>query len=449
MCCMSRKVIGLGPASCARAAGSVIWVAPAMSSASDVMMLRAIMRAAYARAIVRSSRSGLAFVTTRVLLLITGFAALTLFPAHPVESWQGIVFPGNNWIDGWVRWDSFWYESIVNPHPRFLPANHSNANFFPFYAWVSWIVAVPIRVGLNAEQAFYIGGLIVSSVSFFLGLIAVDRITTQLAGPDVALRTVWLIAVFPFSFFFTAVYADALYFCLCAWSLTLAYAKRWPLACVLAAMAAMTRIPGIALFPALALEFLRQNDLLFANTLGRDRPGWIKRGAALVAILAVGPIAIASYDYWRYGDPIAFLHARQTGWNRAVGIAGFVRDWNYFFQSPIFNCSGVADCVRQFGPTRALLGVSYAALLPISIAMTLMAARTLGVGLTVWALLSIAMSLPNGLDGMGRFTAVLFPVFISLAMLLRSTPALIAVCAASLPFLLLFFAQFARWRQVL
>jgi hypothetical protein len=59
------------------------------------------------------------------------------------------------------------------------------------------------------------------------------------------------------------------------------------------------------------------------------------------------------------------------------------------------------------------------------------------------------MSLANGFDGIGRFTAVLFPVFIALAMLLRSRRAFVTVCVAWLPFLLLFFAQFARWRQVL
>ena len=85
----------------------------------------------------------LAFLVTRALVIATGFAALTLFPAHPVESWQGLAFPGNNWIDGLVRWDSFWYESIVDPHPRFVPEYLSNANFFPFYSWVSWVVSLP------------------------------------------------------------------------------------------------------------------------------------------------------------------------------------------------------------------------------------------------------------------------------------------------------------------
>ena len=128
----------------------------------------------------------MAFASTRLLLIVTGYLVLTMFPAHPVESWQGIVFPDNNWIDGWVRWDSMWYEAIVNSQPRFLPAGHSTANFFPLYSFVSWIVALPIRLWLDHERAFYIGGLIVSSASFLLALVAVFRLASKLAGADVA-----------------------------------------------------------------------------------------------------------------------------------------------------------------------------------------------------------------------------------------------------------------------
>ncbi|MEP6783030.1 MAG: hypothetical protein ABI983_05125 [Acidobacteriota bacterium] len=382
----------------------------------------------------------LAFAVTRLALVVTGYFALTLFPAHPVESWMGLAFPSHHWIDGWVRWDSFWYESIVDAQQRYLPSQMSNANFFPFYSWVSWLASLPFRVLLDREQAFFAGALIVSSASFVLGLKAVDRLTTALVGKDVANRTVWLIAVFPFSFFFTAVYADALYFCLCAWSLTFAYERRWEAACLVAALASMTRIPGIALFPALGLEYLRQNDFQIAS---------IKRGLPLILILLIGPIVIGSYYEFRYGNPLEFLHARQVGWNRASGIAGYVRDFGYFFESPILGCSGIADCVKEFAPTRTLLGVIYLALIPISIGLTVTSARALGIGLTVWTLLSIGLALPNGFDGVGRFTLVLFPVFIAMAMRLRSRQALIAVCAVSLPMLLLFFAQFARWRQVL
>lgn len=372
--------------------------------------------------------------------MVTGFVALTLFPAHPVESWMGLSFPDHNWIDGWIRWDSFWYESVVDPSPRYIPSYLSNANFFPFYSWVSWVAALPFRAFLDLEHAFFAGGLIVSSVSFLLGLVAVSRITSALAGPDVARRTVWLMAVFPFSFFFTAVYADALYLCVSAWSLAFALERRWYAACALAAMASMTRIPGIALFPALGLEYLRQQQW---------RVGRIDKALACVAILAIGPLVIGAYYEWRYDNAFAFLSARQEGWNRASGFAGYRRDWNYFFESPMFPCDSLAGCIREFAPTRTLLGVVYIALIPASIVLALRAARTLGVALTTWTMISIAMALPNGFDGVGRFTAVLFPVFISLAMLLRTNAVFVTACAVSLPMLLLFFAQFARWRQVL
>src|SRR6478736_7620871 len=368
-----------------------------------------------------------AFFSTRLALIITGYLALTLFPAHPVESWMGVSFPGHNWIDGWVRWDSFWYESIVDPHPRFVPSYLSNANFFPFYAWVSWVVALPFRAFLDLEHAFFAGALVVSSVSFVLGLKAVERFAESVAGREVATRTVWLIVVFPFSFFFTAVYADALYFCLCAWSLTLAVERKWPVACLLAAMAMTTRIPGVALLPALGLEYLRQHNWRIAS--------W-SRVFTCVAILAIGPIVIASYYQWRYGNPLEFLHARQVGWNRAAGVAGYVRDFGYFFESPIFNCAGVADCIKEFAPTRALLGAIYLFLLPVSIGVILSGARTVGVAATTFALVSIALALPNGFDGAGRFTLVLFPFFISLAMLLKNRALFVTVCALSVPLLL-------------
>lgn len=382
----------------------------------------------------------LAFASTRAALILIGYFVLTAFPPHPVESWQGIVFPDNRWIDGWVRWDSMWYEAIVNDQPRFLPSGHSSANFFPLYSWVSWLVSLPLRAMLDHERAFYVGGFIVSAISFLLALIAVERLASRLAGADAAVRAVWLIAVFPFSFFLTAVYADALYFCLAAWSLTLAYEERWNAACALATLAAMTRVPGLALFPAIVLEYLRRNNFDFRSLL---------KFVPSLAVLAIGPITILLFDYVKYGDPLAFLHARQQGWNRASGFAAVQRDYRYFFSASLFSCGSIGECVREFEPTRKLLGLWYVTLVPLSLALVVYARRTLGVGLTTWAVLSVLMALVNGLDGTGRFTSVLFPVFIGIAMLARSRAAFAAICAVFLPFLILFFAQFARWKQVL
>jgi Mannosyltransferase (PIG-V) len=380
------------------------------------------------------------FAASRLLLIVACYLCLTLFPVHPILDWQVQVFPNQAWLDGFVRWDAMWYESIVDASATLLPPNHSNANFFPLYSAVSWTVSLPLRPWLDAPRSFYVAGVLVSLVSFLLGLVAVHRIAAKLAGPEVASRTVWLIALFPFSFFFSAVYSDALYLCLAAWSFKFALDGRWTWACTLAAFAATTRIVGLSLYPALLVEYHRQHNFR-ASTFREESRLW--------AILAMAPLCIGTYFWIRYGSPVEFIHARQVGWARGAGLTALAGDFREFTAGSIFACGNLKDCLRDWDMTRSLLGYWYLLLIPANVVLALYAVRTLGLGLVVWVLTSVAMALPNGLDGMGRFTSVLFPTFIAAAMLLRRRPAFLLVCAAFVPFLLLFFSQFARWRPVL
>jgi hypothetical protein len=380
------------------------------------------------------------FAASRLLLVATGYFCLTLFPVHPILDWQVQVFPNLAWLDGFVRWDAMWYESIVDSSATLLPPNHSNANFFPLYSAVSWMVSLPLRPWLDAARAFYVAGLVVSLTAFLLGLVAVRRIAARLADGAVASRTVWLIALFPFSFFFSAVYSDALYLCLAAWAFDCALGGRWQLACALAALAATTRIAGLSLFPALLVEYHRQHDHRIAS---------LREEARLWAILAMAPVCIGAYFWIRYGSPVEFIHARQIGWERGDGLTALIGDYREFTAGSIFACGNLKDCLRDWEMTRSLLGYWYLLLIPANVGLVIYGVRTLGPGLVVWVLTSVAMALPNGLDGLGRFTSVLFPTFIAAAMLLRRRPAFVLVCAAFVPFLLLFFSQFARWRPVL
>lgn len=382
----------------------------------------------------------LPFTASRVLLVVACYFCLTLFPVHPILDWQVQIFPGQPWIDGFVRWDAMWYESIIDSTATLLPPNHSNANFFPLYSGVTWLGSLPLRLWLDVPKAFYVAGLIVSQLAFLVGVVGVHRIAVKLAGAGVGSRTVWLIALFPFSFFFSAVYSDALYLCLAVWAFNFALEGRWKWACTLAAMAATTRIAGLSLFPALMIEYLRQHNYRLSSL--RDE-------AASWTILLMAPICIGAYFWLRYGNPVEFIHARQAGWDRAAGLTALVGDFREFTAGSMFACGNLKDCLRDWEMTRAMLGYWYLALIPANVALVIYARRTLGVGLVVWVLASVAMALPNGLDGMGRFTSVLFPSFIAAAMLLRRRPAFVLVCAAFVPFLILFFTQFARWRPVL
>ncbi len=416
----------------------------------------------------------LAFASSRLLLLVTAYFTLTQFPVHTVEPWMTQVFPANNWIDGWVRWDAFWYEAIVDGSNPYLPQGHSSANFFPFYAWTAWVLALPLRPFLEFPQAFYLGGILLSHGAFLLGLIGVYRIAETIAGQDVAARTVWLMAFFPFSFFFAAVYSDGLYFCLSVWAFRSVQTERWTPASLLAVMAALTRITGFTLMAAIVVEWIRRSPgdarppaapTSLRESYGGPPEPWRTRKLATqyraseggnrsealpLAILALAPVILFTYFYLRYGDPMAFVYARQSAWQRATGIGSLVNDIGYYTEGSLFSCGGVRECLRGLDFTRHWLGLWYGALVPLGLGLTIAARRTLGPGMVVWVVGTYAMALVNGLDGMGRFTAALFPVFIAAALLvLKNRAAVAAFCLACIPFLLLFLGGFVRWRAVL
>jgi hypothetical protein len=381
----------------------------------------------------------LAFATTRLVLAVACFICLERFPTHTILDWQTDLFPGRDWINGWFRWDSFWYLAIADRTTQAVPPDLSAANFFPLYSWVSLLVSLPFRPILATDQAFGIGALVVSNASFLLALIGLHRLVSSMLDAKAADRTVWLVACFPFSFFLSAAYSDALYLCLAVWSFIFAREKRWALACALGAGAAMTRIPGVLLAAALVIEYVRQEGV--TN---------LRRAVVLGAILAVAPVVIAIYFWSQFGHPLAFLQARQAGWGRATGpVAAMSRDVGEFFAGPALACGSLRDCFAGFDLTRHLLGAWYLALIPVSLGLAIGAWRTLGAGMTFWVIASVLLAMTNGLDGTGRFTVALFPVFIAAAMRIKTMPAVAAVCAFFAPFLVLFLFQFARWRPVL
>ena len=380
----------------------------------------------------------LAFATTRLVLAVACFICLERFPTNTILAWQTDLFPGHDWINGWFRWDSFWYLAIADRTTQAVPPDLSAANFFPLYSWVSLAVSLPFRAVLASDQAFGIGALVVSNAAFLLALIGIHRLAARMIDAKAADRTVWLVACFPFSFFLSAAYSDALYLCLAVWAFIFARQRRWALACALGAGAAMTRIPGVLLAAALVVEYLRQERV--------D----LRRAIVPASILAVAPIVIATYFWSQFGHPLAFLQARQAGWGRATGpVAAMTRDVGEFFAGPALACGSLRDCFAGFDLTRHLLGAWYLALIPLSLGLAIGAWRTLGAGMTFWVIASVLMAMTNGLDGTGRFTVALFPVFIAAATRVRTMPAVAAAGVVFAPFLLLFLFQFARWRPVL
>ena len=127
-----------------------------------------------------------------------------------------------------MRWDSVYYVEIA----RHGYTQLKQAGFFPLY---------PLLTGAldGIVGSTVVAGTLISLVAFAVGLVLFDRLAVLETGSSlVARRAVWLLALFPASLFFSAVYTEGLFLALSVGAFLAARNGRWAWAGILGGLAA-------------------------------------------------------------------------------------------------------------------------------------------------------------------------------------------------------------------
>jgi mannosyltransferase PIG-V len=232
-------------------------------------------------------------------------------------------------LDPWHRWDAPHYTDIAvfgymasDPGTLSAPGYQQvfpgdldlYIVFFPLYPWLVAAANAVLRDPiLSAFVVATIASLFVAPILY--RLVAVDL------GHEIGLWSAGLLLVFPTAYFLHIGYTESLFLALAFGSLWLARTDRWWLAGLLAALAALTRVNGLILVPALAVEAWLQWR---ADPQRRPRVEW----------LAIGGVAIGFGIYLAlnqvvYGDPLAFSEIQHDHWHKQLtwpweGIGGVV-----------------------------------------------------------------------------------------------------------------------------
>src|SRR5207244_3847982 len=136
-------------------------------------------------------------------------------------------------------WDSVYYVQIAQDGYT----NAKQAGFFPLYPHVIGVLGAPI-----------ITGVLLSLVAFAAALVLFDRLAVLETGSAlVARRSVWLLALFPASLFFSAVYTEGLFLALSVGAFLAARSGRWAWAGILGGLTAATRNVGVVLLVPLVV----------------------------------------------------------------------------------------------------------------------------------------------------------------------------------------------------
>jgi hypothetical protein len=395
-----------------------------------------------------------AFLSSRTVVWAAGFAAVLILgwrpdavgqfdPAHLTMPFHQTV--GNLLVAPATRWDSAWYLSIARTD-YVLPLQ---TVFFPLYPGLIALGGTVVGHGLDA-----VVGIVVSCACAIGALYLLHRLVSLEFDAHLARNTVWILAWLPTAIVLSAVYSESLFLLLAVGCFYAARRGRWAMAGLAGALAAATRNGGVLLLVPLLILYLygprqdREPDRAAAGLWPRYRP----RGDILwAALVPLGLLAYMAFLQIEIGHPLApFTH--QLHWGRHfIPLAGIPLGVLSLGRAIVAAIPGLdpalAAHVTLVGQLRHLLEVGF---LILALALLRICWKRLPSAYTVFAGISLAMavSVPTSddpLKSLPRFTLVMFPLWIALALWAterRRVREVVAICA---PLLALSTFLFVGW----
>lgn len=378
---------------------------------------------------------------------------MTEYPrlSHPFGGWPAtgvfdLVF------SPLAKWDAVHYLSIAfdgysESQPGLPPATMRPA-FFPLYP-----ATVRVLSGFGASPALVLlAAYAVSLACFFLALLLLHRLTAIELGERYGRPALMLLAFFPAALFYGIPYTESMFLLLCVAAFLAARTGRWAVAGLVLALASATRVPGLLLVVPVALLYLYGPRADQEPVEGRGlRPRYsVGPDAAWLLLAPLGILAFSAYLYFALGDGMAWQHAQFEFGRRTIDPA--TGAWHALREAGT-SLGHVVNGTYNQHTIYDHLNIMQVGTVAFAVIGGVGALRLLPVAYGTWVLISLVpMFVSQAPDfplfSSARFIAVLFPIFLWLAVICeqrRITTTVVALFAAGMA---VFTAQFALWSFV-
>jgi hypothetical protein len=283
--------------------------------------------------------------------------------------------------------DGGWYLSIAEHGYEQIPftVGYHNWAFFPLYP-------LTVRAASYLTGGYELTAMLLSSLFFFFALVLLHKLVREFGYEEAtADRTIFYLAVFPTSYFFSLPLTESLFLLLTVSSFYAARREHWTWAGIFAAMASGTRFIGILMFPTLVLLYWQRY---------RARP----RVNALGILLA--PLGLILYMIFLHhitGNAFAFKDVL-VAWGRKSG----------FFLKPLYDyISHPAVVAPGTGGGNFYLLHFASAVMVLVCGYKLARRREWGLAFYTLGSIFVALSSQN-MVSLTRYVMVIFPVFMTL-----------------------------------
>jgi hypothetical protein len=373
----------------------------------------------------------LPYLGTRLMLVLIGLGAifylLPLLKSDPIlPSVQATLrFPDVLWLM-WRHFDSGFYVDIAMH--GYWPASTlnmaSNWIFHPLYP----MLIVPFgRLFGGSDAAFNVAALVVSNVAALVAIVYLYLLVRRDFNAQIASRTVMYLALFPTSFYLSAIFSEAVFLACATACVYYGRERRWWIAGLCGGLASLTRVQGLVLFVPIAWEYWQvlseryaplpemseasllekgynwlQSRLRALLLAGRQLRNWFSLLA--VALIPLGLVPFLVYSYLQTGDFLATIHNHSVGWDRQ-----FQYPWRLLLHA----------LIHPLPPNAMewdfwLLNIVYVF---VFLGFTVWAFRRLPMIYSLYTLVMVLMPLMTGsLKSISRYYLLVFPVCILLAL---------------------------------
>jgi Gpi18-like mannosyltransferase len=347
----------------------------------------------------------------KALVLLFGVQAFTVSQNQRLGSFY-------EWLSIWNRWDAPHYLDLARMGYVSEGVEARWIVFYPLYPWLVRAASFVLRDDLLS--AFFVSAL----ASVAAGLLL--RRLAQLDETDAAARaSVFFMFIFPTSYFLHIGYTESLFLALAVGSFLAARVGRWWVAGLLGGLAAMTRVNGLLLVPALAFEAWDE----YRRVGRRWRPGWL-----WVACVFAGFGVYLLINLEVHGDAFAFLRIQGEFWYKHLTgpWVGIQETWRAIWSREPSDAQMVGW--QEFFFVLLGLGMTVWAWLRLRTSY----AVWMSCNWLLWTSTKFVLSVP-------RYTLVMFPAYFLFARAALSRPVWgVVITVWSLLFLALFAARFAQ-----
>jgi len=356
---------------------------------------------------------------------------------HPHQNSPGLV-------SGLCAWDGVWYARIVSDGYDYNSSRHSRVAYFPGFPLISRLLVS--ATSLDTETAM----LVVAHMAFLLSLLALRFYSSNAedGGYTVLAATIW-----PTGLFLRMGYGESLFLLLTLLCL-LSIQRRAPswLAAVIAGAATGTRSVGIALLLPLLWDWWDRS---------RDWKEFLGRCVVFGPVSCWGLIAFIAFQQIQFDEPLAFVKT-QAHWSQRPDLRWHEKLVSLISAEPIWTIyvpTSPAYWARHEYLANPLFSLQFWNPIYFLACAGLVAWGAWKKWLTApeWLLSVGLLGIPFVLQsyrmmmlGHGRFTCVVFPLFIVLGRLFSLWPVPVTALTCALMGIQLFYwsALFAAWHRV-